>query len=53
MLKTELYFHNKASFQSFLKKQVRTKFYLPVSQSYTDLHNDRHSYISVGKKTND
>ena len=50
MLKTELYFHDKASFQSFLKKQVRTKFYLPVSQSYTDFDNGRHSYIKVGKQ---
>ena len=50
MLKTELYFHNKESFQSFLKKQVRTKFYLPVSQSYSNLHNDRHSFVKVGKK---
>ena len=50
MLQTELYFHDKTSFQSFLKKQVRTKFYLPVSQSYSNLHNERHSFIKVGKK---
>ena len=50
MLKTELFFHDKESFKSFLKKQVRTKFFLPVSQSYTNLHNDRHSFIKVGKK---
>ena len=50
MLKTELYFHDKTSFQSFLKKQVRTKFYLPVSQSYSYVHNERHSFIKVGKK---
>ena len=50
MLQTELYFHNKESFQSFVKKQVRTKFYLPISQSYTYLDNERHSMIKVGKK---
>ena len=50
MLQTELYFHNKESFQSFVKKQVRTKFYLPISQSYTNLDNERHSMIKVGKK---
>ena len=50
MLQTELYFHTKESFQSFVKKQVRTKFYLPVSQSYTNRHNDRHSLIKINKK---
>ena len=49
MLKTELFFHDKESFQSFVKRQVRTKFYLPVSQRYTTLHHDRHSHIKVGK----
>jgi|10_taG_2_1085330.scaffolds.fasta_scaffold69270_3 hypothetical protein len=49
MLQTELYFHNKESFQAFVKKQVRTSFYLPVSQSYTTIHNDRHSLIKVNK----
>jgi hypothetical protein len=50
MLQTELYFHDKKSFQRFVVAQVRTKFYLPVSQSYSNLHNDRHSLIKVGKK---
>lgn len=50
MLKTELYFHTKESFQSFVKKQVRTNFYLPVSQSYSKLCNDRHSLIRINKK---
>ena len=50
MLQTELYFHTKEEFQSFVKKQVRTKFYLPISQSYSNLYSDRHSLIKVGKK---
>ena len=49
MLQTELIFHTKESFQSFVKRQVRTKFYLPVSQRYTSMHHDRHSHVKVGK----
>lgn len=49
MLRTELFFHDQAQFKSFIKRQVRTSFYLPVCQSYTDTYSARHSLIKITK----
>ena len=47
---TEFFFHDKESFRAWLKRQVKTYYYLPVSQRYSLGHDTRHSHIKLGKK---
>ena len=45
----DLYFTSKAGFQAFVKKQRRTKFFVPVAQRYTPTTDCRHSNCIVSK----
>lgn len=49
-METTLFFTSKDSFKSFVKKQVKTNFYLAVATQIQSLSYDRHSSVQITKK---
>ena len=45
----DLIFACKASFQAFVKRQRKTKFFIPIAQRYTPITDCRHSNCLVSK----
>ena len=48
-MSTDLFFTSKGAFQAFVKKQRRTKFFMPIAQRYTPTTDCRHSNCLISK----